>query len=259
MTGPALAAVLLAAAVLAAPSPRRHLAQPKSRPRITRAAAPVVAVPLLAAAAVAAPAVAVAGVLVSAVSVRRWGRSRRRAQRRAQGRAMASALQSLVGELSVGAHPVQAFGAAAADCDGAVAAALRGVAARARLGSDVATGLREAGSASEVPAYWSRVEVCWALAAQRGLPMSVLMRAAQRDIVERQRFTDRVDAGLAGARATAAILAGLPVLGILLGHLVGAHPLRFLIGGGGWVLVTGVALLCAGVGWSDRIIDRLAP
>ena len=34
---------------------------------------------------------------------------------------------------------------------------------------------------------------------------------------ERERFTARVDAGMAGARATAAVLAGLPVLGIGLG------------------------------------------
>lgn len=85
---------------------------------------------------------------------------------------------------------------------------------------------------SAVPVYWERMAVCWQLAADHGLAISVLMRAAQRDIVDRQRFADRVEAGSAGARATAAILAGMPMIGVLLGQLVGAHPLRFLFGAG---------------------------
>ena len=86
------------------------------------------------------------------------------------------------------------------------------VAARAHLGADVAAGLLAAEEDSAVPAHWRRLAVFWELANQRGLPMSVLMQAAHRDIVERQRFTDRTRAALAGARATAAILAALPVL-----------------------------------------------
>lgn len=175
---------------------------------------------------------------------------------------MAAALQTVVDELRVGAHPVRAFGAAAAEsgqADVGVAAAFRAIAARVRLGSDTAADIREIGSASALPVYWSRVEVCWRLAAQYGLPISVLMCAAERDIVERQRFTDRVDASLAGPRATATILAGLPVLGVALGQLIGAQPLRFLLGGSGWLLVIGVALVCAGLGWADHIIDKVAP
>jgi tight adherence protein B len=70
-----------------------------------------------------------------------------------------------------------------------------------------------------------------------------------------------VQAGLAGARATAAILAGLPCVGVALGELIGAHPVRFLLGGGagGWLLVLGVGLIGIGVTWSDHIIDRLMP
>jgi tight adherence protein B len=86
------------------------------------------------------------------------------------------------------------------------------------------------------------------------------MRAAHRDIVERQRFADRMHAALAGARATAAILAALPALGVLLGQLIGADPVRFLLGGGvgGVLLGIGVGLICLGVTWADRIVDRLA-
>ena len=84
--------------------------------------------------------------------------------------------------------------------------------------------------------------MCWRLASDNGLAIATLMRAAQRDIAERQRFSDRVSSSMAGARATAAILAALPALGVLLGQLIGARPLRFLLSGhaGGWLLLVGV-------------------
>jgi len=101
--------------------------------------------------------------------------------------------------------------------------------------------------------------VCWQLASDHGLAIATLMRAAQRDIAERQRFSARVSSSMAGARATATILAGLPVLGVLLGQLIGARPLSFLLGGhaGGWLLVVGSVLACGGLLWCDRITDRI--
>ena len=102
--------------------------------------------------------------------------------------------------------------------------------------------------------------VCWNLAAEYGLAMATLMDAAQHDILRRHRFSDTIHAGLSGARATAAILAALPVIGVLLGSLIGAHPVPFLLGGplGAVLLTTGAALMCSGVIWSDRIIERVA-
>jgi tight adherence protein B len=121
----------------------------------------------------------------------------------------------------------------------------------------VAAGLRSAGAATAVPLYWERVAVCWRLAADHGLAMAALMRAAQTDIIERQRFADRLNAALAGARATSGILAMLPFLGILLGQLIGAEPLRFLLGdgAGGWLLILGAVLIAAGLLWADRITE----
>jgi tight adherence protein B len=97
------------------------------------------------------------------------------------------------------------------------------------------------------------------LAQTQGLAIVALVRAAQRDIVERERFASTVAAGMAGARATAAILAGLPVLGVALGQLIGAEPVRFLLsdGAGGWLLMIGVTLACAGLWWSDRITSQV--
>ncbi len=190
-------------------------------------------------------------------------RQRRRRRLRCatrEGQTLETALDVLVGELRVGSHPVRAFCVAADETVGSVAVSLRGVAARARLGADVAAGLRAAARSSALPAHWDRLAVCWQLASEHGLAIATLMRAAQRDIAEHQRFSARVSAGMAGARATAAILAGLPVLGVLLGQLIGARPLSFLLSGhtGGCLLVVGSTLACAGLLWADRITARLA-
>jgi tight adherence protein B len=192
------------------------------------------------------------------VSVTLWVRRRRRAavtRRAAESAALQGALDVLVGELRVGAHPVAAFTVAADEADGVVAASLRAVAARARLGADVAAGLHSAARSSALPAHWERLAVCWQLAQHHGLAIATLMQTAQRDIVERDRFSARVAAGMTGARTTAAVLAGLPLLGVGLGELIGAEPVRFLLSGGagGWLLITGVTLACVGLLWSDRI------
>jgi tight adherence protein B len=168
-------------------------------------------------------------------------------------------LDILVGELRVGAHPVAALGAAADDTEGFVATALRTIAARARLGADVGAGLLSVAHRSSLPGQWERLAVCWQLAQTHGLAIGTLMQTAQRDLVERQRFSSRVDAGMAGARTTAGVLAGLPVIGIGLGQLIGADPLSFLLadGFGGWLLIIGVLLACAGLLWCDRITSAV--
>ena len=197
--------------------------------------------------------------VVGATASLRYRRHRRIRRALGEGRTLETALDVLVGELRVGAHPVRAFCVAADETVGAVAVSLRAVAARARLGADVTAGLRAAARSSALPAHWDRLAVCWQLASDHGLAIATLMRTAQRDITERQRFSARVSSSLAGARATAAILAGLPVLGVLLGQLIGARPLSFLLNGhaGGWLLVVGSTLACGGLLWSDRITDRL--
>ncbi len=256
-------ALLLALALVTFPSsPRGRLTPPgRARPRqaprwLARAAccAAIGAALLLPLTTVLALAVVGA---TGCARYRRRSRSRRAID---EGRTLQAALDVLVGELRVGAHPVRAFGVAADESAGKVAASMRAVAARARLGADVTAGLRAEAGSSALPPHWDRLAVCWGLASDQGLAIATLMRAAQRDIAERQRFSARVVSGLAGARATAAILAGLPVLGVLLGQLIGARPLSFLLNGhaGGWLLVIGSMLACGGLLWSDRITDRLA-
>jgi tight adherence protein B len=100
------------------------------------------------------------------VGITLWIRTRRhvRVRRRAaESAALQGALDILVGELRVGAHPAAAFGVAAGEIDGVVAASLRAVAARARLGADVPAGLHSMTRGSSMPAHWGRLAVCWQL------------------------------------------------------------------------------------------------
>ncbi|WP_370329517.1 type II secretion system F family protein [Mycolicibacterium hippocampi] len=199
-------------------------------------------------------AVLAAGLLGATLLARRRVTRRRRVRTQEES-ALQAALDVLVGELRVGAHPVAAMSVAAGESHGRVARSLGSVAARAALGADVAAGLRAEALRSASPDHWERLAVCWELAQSHGLAIATLMQTAQRDITERARFVGRVEAGMAGARATAAILAGLPVLGVLLGQSIGAEPLPFLLSGGagGWLLMIGSGLVCCGLLWSDRI------
>jgi tight adherence protein B len=255
VTGAALA---LALALLVSPAPSRHrilARRHQGAPHPRTAVVPSIAALALAIAVVAPAGVAVATVAIGATAlVRRRGAMRER-RRTDEAVALQGALDVLVGELRVGAHPVAACGVAADEARGTVAESLRTVAARARMGADVATAMRDVARRSALPVHWESLAVCWELAESHGLAIASLMKTAQRDIVERERFAGRVAAGMAGARTTGAVLAGLPVIGIALGQLIGADPLEFLLrgGAGDWLLTIGVALACTGLLWSDRI------
>lgn len=255
-------ALLLALALLAVPSPSRHRLGAGGRlraPRLGWILAPVGVVLALGLAAATSTGVVVAATIVGVTVEGRRRQTRRRRIRTAEAAALRGALDTLVAELRVGAHPVNAFSVAADDTKGSVATALRTIAARARLGADVAAGMLSVSHISSLPGQWERLAVCWQLAQRHGLAIGTLMQTAQRDLVERQRFSSRVEAGMAGARATAAVLAALPAVGIALGQLIGADPLGFLLSGGfgQWLLVVGVTLVCCGLLWCDRIIGAV--
>lgn len=203
---------------------------------------------------------AVAGATVATTAV--W---RRRARRRAaeldrQRRMLLSGLDTVIADLRVGTHPADACETAARETAGSVADAFRVAAARARLGGSAAHGLRSATASSNgVTDSLGRVADAWAVSDRHGLALAELLGAARIDLAARMRIRARTEAGLAGARATATVLAGLPVLGVGLGQLMGAAPLGILLAGGlgGIMLVVGTALVCAGLLWTDRIAARV--
>ena len=206
------------------------------------------------------PALAAATVAATAV----W---RRRARRRAaeleeDRRMLLSGLDTVIADLRVGAHPADACDTAARETTGPVAGAFRVAAARARLGGSAALGLRSVTASSDpfgVAGSLGRVADAWSVSDRHGLALAELLGAARADLAARIRIRARTEAGLAGARATASVLAGLPALGVGLGQLMGAAPLGILLAGGlgGVMLVVGTVLVCVGLLWTDRIAARV--
>ena len=208
---------------------------------------------------------AVAMVIGTVVVRRRAGRDCRTAATAATG--LSDALGILVAELRSGAHPGDAI-TAAAETQGDrspnvgtdVVRALSAVAAAARLGGDVPAVLRSVGP-TPVRAWLGRLADSWLLADRYGIPLADLLDAVRSDTEHRVRFAAEVQARLAGPRATAAVLAGLPLLGLALGQAVGAAPLRVLCQTvvGQVLLVIGTAATCIGVLWSARLVSGAVP
>lgn len=210
-----------------------------------------------------------AGIVVAVVGWRQARRRRARDETRRRADLIV-ALTLMGSELSVGAPPARACAAAAADlADRAdaeatetttIATGLAALAARAELGGSVAVVDIEAttsGHEADIEP-WRPVASAWRSAEQHGLPLAELLGSLRADLAARQAFAARTQAGLAGPRATSAVLAGLPLLGIALGQATGADPIGVLAGGGlgAILLVIGTALAGAGVVWSERITDK---
>lgn len=104
------------------------------------------------------------------------------------------------------------------------------------------------------------VAACWRVVSSSG---AMLAPAIDRigDALHDEAELERALAGsLAAPRATVRILACLPIIGLLLGTAVGAHPLRFLFGSPAGVacLVVAIAFDAAGIWWAQRIAARAA-
>jgi len=244
----------------AEPAARRR---PGIRPLLGAAPALVVLAAALGAV-LAGPGGLLAGAGLAGVGVRTWRAHRRTRQHREHAAHWAGGVRLLVAELRAGAHPAAAAEGAAADAAPEVAGMLRSAAATARLGGDVAAALTAATSgahngaatgAAHTAAATGRMARAWALAERHGVALAELLDAVRRDVEHRAAFAREVDARMAGPRATAAVLAGLPVLGLLLGESAGAAPLAVLTGTpiGQVLLVAGAALLCAGTVWTGRL------
>jgi tight adherence protein B len=239
----------------------------------------VVAAATVPAAVVAGPGGALAAAMICALGVHRLGAVARNRGRAARSAALLDAVAVLVGELRAGAHPAVAAAAAAESAspvarravgrapgrrsadDDLVQRVLRRVEAGARLGADVpALLLRYSQDDTAIGAELAQLAAAWGLAERHGVALADLLDAVRLDLESRARLTGQIGAQLAGPRSTAAVLAALPVLGILLGQGVGAAPWHVLTTTplGQLLLVVGVTLTCAGVLWTGRITAKAA-
>jgi len=189
----------------------------------------------------------------SVTSAMEWfGRRLRR--RSIQARARRSAIElvtAFAAELRAGQPVRQAFVRAQESSPGSLAAHAVAV---ADLGGDVPRALELIAAKEQLPVLRS-LGALWRVAEGSG---AGLAQAADRlAIAESESELARAElaAQLAGPRATARVLAGLPLLGMLLGSGLGASPLVWLLGSlWGWlILAVGCALEVVGLWWISRL------
>lgn len=183
----------------------------------------------------------------------RLARAARRAQER-RADAVIALCGALAGEVRAGRQPGEALLRAARD-SGGLGDAQAAVLAAARFGGDVPGALAMA--ARQPGAEGLRgLAACWRVAVDQGAALAAGLERLDGALrAERDQRAD-LRAQLSGARATAVLLAGLPVLGLALGTAMGADPLRVLLhtGAGLGCLVVGGLLEGVGLWWALRIV-----
>jgi tight adherence protein B len=114
------------------------------------------------------------------------------------------------------------------------------------------------GSEGDLRQALDRVSAGVLLSSRTGCSLAAVVAAVEDDLRARHRQRLELRAATAAPRASALLLAGLPVLGLAMGSGVGADPWAVLTTTrtGQMLLLAGVALELAGVAWSRRLIQR---
>ncbi|TMQ85295.1 type II secretion system protein [Actinomadura soli] len=96
---------------------------------------------------------------------------------------------------------------------------------------------------------------CWRVGAERGGTLATVLDGLATALRDEESQRQDVSVQLAGPRATARLLAALPLLGLAMAAGLGAHPLAFLFGTlpGLACLITGVTLNLTGLYWTRRL------
>lgn len=176
------------------------------------------------------------------------------------GRALGAAVACLADELRAGQRPAAALTAAAGASDRPAVVRIFAAAAAAKtLGGDVPATVRAEASRLDpdmVTAGIDMLAAAWAVSDRSGAPLADALDRADAHLRSRERQRQLVTAQLAGPRATATLLAGLPVLGLGLAAGSGGQPLAILFGTriGQAALLAGAVLQAIGTLWSMRII-----
>jgi tight adherence protein B len=213
----------------------------------------VAAIAALGGAVASTPLVSVLGGAAAFLGARAWQSAR--AGRASDGRllALADGLGALAAELRSGRSLEAATRAAASacaddECGPALATAIRAPAGR-----------REGGDPLLADAL-ARIAAAVRLSGRTGCSLAAVAGAVEDDLRSRHRLRQELRTATAAPQASAALLGGLPVLGLAMGHGIGADPWGVLTGTGTGqiLLVVGVALEGAGLAWSRRLVARAA-
>jgi tight adherence protein B len=166
---------------------------------------------------------------------------RARRQRRAAARAdeVVLTVALLAAELDAGATPDVALLAAGP------------------IGAELSAQLQ--GSPSGDDDTLARVVAAWRMSVTSGVPLADILVRVRADLSAVVAARRDLASAVAGPRASATLLALLPLIGIALGAAMGAHPLTVLLhtAAGRLLLCTGLLLDALGLLWTDRLIDRV--
>lgn len=194
--------------------------------------------------------------LVAAGATAAASRLLRRAQQQRQAeerrRAVVNYCEALLGELRAG-QPVPV----AVERSVAAWPVTQPVASAARLGADVPSALRSLGGEPGAGGL-VRLAAAWELCAATGAGLAVAVERLLETVSEEQSVHRLVGGELASARATAWLVALLPVVVLLAAQGIGGRPWHFLLATpvGVVCLGAGVSLVAAGLLWIDRIAHR---
>jgi tight adherence protein B len=181
---------------------------------------------------------------------------RRRRHARLWRAAVIELCDGLAAELTAGRAPALAFEAAATALDPAVARVLL----RPRPGEELPEMLTRISAVSGAEGL-RLLAGCWRIGAERGGAFATVIDNLAAALRDQEAHRLEIGAQLAGPRATARLLAGLPLLGLAMAATLGAHPLAFLFGTlpGMGCLVVGIGLDALGLWWTARLAAAEMP
>jgi tight adherence protein B len=113
-----------------------------------------------------------------------------------------------------------------------------------------------------VPGWGSfrAVAACWQLADESGVGLADALDRLAVALRHEGDIATEIHGQLSSVRATATVLATLPVVAVAMGNLLGAHPVDFLVHSPiGWsCIVGGAALVTVGWAWLNRQVDDVS-
>ncbi|MET9723599.1 type II secretion system F family protein [Streptomyces zaomyceticus] len=196
----------------------------------------------------------VAGAVAVPLVRRRLRAAGRRRESEARAERVVALCGAVVGELRAGWQPAQALSFAARETS-ALGREEAAVLAAARFGGDVPEALRRAAGRDGADGL-AGMAACWQVAVDGGAGLAAGLDRLEAALRDHREQRERLRAELAGAWATVAVLAVLPLAGVALGAALGAEPLRVLLHtpAGLGCLFVGGALEAAGLWWAARIV-----
>jgi len=183
-------------------------------------------------------------------------RERRRAETAVR-RAVPDVLRLLAAELQAGVSPHAALASSGVGAPAALAEHLRAVSAGARLGVDPADALAPGPIGAE---GLSALAACWRVSQTSGASLGAGVARLAGGLAAEDRCRAEVEAQLAGPRASATVLATLPLVAVAMAVGLGASPVAFFrttVGTG--CLLTGLALDLAGLRWTKHLAAGAMP